>query len=137
MWDLLRPGLAFVAATVGALLRRAVLRSLFRRWARPPNGWASLAQAVRLPSMLWSIVLGLWVAIAIAGETERMSRRLSQQLGLVLEVAIILSVTITVAGVVSTLIEHASERRALGGPVRSEEHTSELQSPCNLVCRLL
>src|SRR5256885_10163311 len=26
-------------------------------------------------------------------------------------------------------------RRGLG--VRSEEHTSELQSPCNLVCRLL
>src|SRR5256885_12355319 len=24
-----------------------------------------------------------------------------------------------------------------GGAVRSEEHTSELQSPCNLVCRLL
>src|SRR5256885_9124071 len=24
-----------------------------------------------------------------------------------------------------------------GGLVRSEEHTSELQSPCNLVCRLL
>src|SRR5256885_11413630 len=23
------------------------------------------------------------------------------------------------------------------GPCRSEEHTSELQSPCNLVCRLL
>src|SRR5256885_9643816 len=31
-------------------------------------------------------------------------------------------------------------RRALSvtpTPVRSEEHTSELQSPCNLVCRLL
>src|SRR5205807_4231477 len=27
---------------------------------------------------------------------------------------------------------------SLGGqPLRSEEHTSELQSPCNLVCRLL
>src|SRR5256885_11945344 len=25
----------------------------------------------------------------------------------------------------------------LSGPARSEEHTSELQSPCNLVCRLL
>src|SRR5256885_3150713 len=25
----------------------------------------------------------------------------------------------------------------LGGLFRSEEHTSELQSPCNLVCRLL
>src|SRR2546426_2584759 len=32
------------------------------------------------------------------------------------------------------------ERRDLppdGGHARSEEHTSELQSPCNLVCRLL
>src|ERR1039457_2254026 len=27
--------------------------------------------------------------------------------------------------------------RSVGGTVRSEEHTSELQSPCNLVCRLL
>src|SRR2546426_2798665 len=25
----------------------------------------------------------------------------------------------------------------LRAPIRSEEHTSELQSPCNLVCRLL
>src|SRR5256885_9101423 len=29
------------------------------------------------------------------------------------------------------------ERVDLVGDVRSEEHTSELQSPCNLVCRLL
>src|SRR2546426_9059887 len=28
-------------------------------------------------------------------------------------------------------------RHAQSGEVRSEEHTSELQSPCNLVCRLL
>src|SRR3989454_8418648 len=27
--------------------------------------------------------------------------------------------------------------RSGGGRFRSEEHTSELQSPCNLVCRLL
>src|SRR2546426_6703613 len=27
--------------------------------------------------------------------------------------------------------------RPRGGGARSEEHTSELQSPCNLVCRLL
>src|SRR5256885_10955778 len=26
---------------------------------------------------------------------------------------------------------------AIGAVIRSEEHTSELQSPCNLVCRLL
>src|SRR5256885_2591861 len=28
-------------------------------------------------------------------------------------------------------------RTAMPAAVRSEEHTSELQSPCNLVCRLL
>ena len=27
--------------------------------------------------------------------------------------------------------------KAMNNPDRSEEHTSELQSPCNLVCRLL
>src|SRR2546426_5072515 len=36
---------------------------------------------------------------------------------------------------------HRKVRRAVGPgdlqPMRSEEHTSELQSPCNLVCRLL
>src|SRR2546426_4632995 len=30
-----------------------------------------------------------------------------------------------------------SSLSARPGPWRSEEHTSELQSPCNLVCRLL
>src|SRR2546426_7332206 len=30
-----------------------------------------------------------------------------------------------------------SDRQSAGGLARSEEHTSELQSPCNLVCRLL
>src|SRR5205807_5845320 len=30
-----------------------------------------------------------------------------------------------------------SARAAPGSPSRSEEHTSELQSPCKLVCRLL
>jgi len=117
MWRFVWPGLAFITATVVALLLRVLLLSVIRRWARPPNGWASLAQAIRLPSILWAIVLGLWVAIEVAGQTERMARRLSQQLGLVLELAIIVSVTITVAGVVSALIERASERRALGRPV--------------------
>src|SRR3989454_6200016 len=34
-----------------------------------------------------------------------------------------------------SLAVHGDE--AVVGEVRSEEHTSELQSPCNLVCRLL
>src|SRR5256885_8292559 len=39
-----------------------------------------------------------------------------------------------------TLFEQTVELSSVGAPVkdtRSEEHTSELQSPCNLVCRLL
>src|SRR5256885_6822460 len=33
--------------------------------------------------------------------------------------------------------EKLKNLQAIGAVVRSEEHTSELQSPCNLVCRLL
>src|SRR5256885_3265194 len=34
-------------------------------------------------------------------------------------------------------VEPLGDARMQPGAVRSEEHTSELQSPCNLVCRLL
>src|SRR2546426_4020520 len=37
-------------------------------------------------------------------------------------------------GVVRVRVEQVAE---VAGEGRSEEHTSELQSPCNLVCRLL
>src|SRR5256885_10206783 len=35
------------------------------------------------------------------------------------------------------LADSSFKSRRLAGYDRSEEHTSELQSPCNLVCRLL
>src|SRR5256885_12238273 len=35
------------------------------------------------------------------------------------------------------LDESLADLTSLPAPARSEEHTSELQSPCNLVCRLL
>src|SRR5438128_9788388 len=114
MWPLAGPALAFVAATLVALLLRTFLISVLDGRARSPNGGASLARAIRLPSVLWSVVLGLWVAVEFAGQTERLSRRLSEQLGLVLEVAVILSVTITVANTLSIFIQRASQRRALG-----------------------
>src|SRR2546426_2921754 len=37
----------------------------------------------------------------------------------------------------TTLLTPALLVAAFHHPLRSEEHTSELQSPCNLVCRLL
>src|SRR5256885_7048162 len=40
-------------------------------------------------------------------------------------------------GHVDDLAVHGELLEVPGGSPRSEEHTSELQSPCNLVCRLL
>jgi small-conductance mechanosensitive channel len=118
MWPLAWPAVALVAATLFALLLRGLLLSfVLGPESDSPNGWSSLAHAIRLPSILWSAVFGLWVAIVVANETERLSARLSQPASLILEVSIILSVTITVANVLSTLMQRVSERQALGRPI--------------------
>jgi small-conductance mechanosensitive channel len=117
MRQLAWPAFAFVVATLLALLLRAILLSLLRRWGGPPDGWSSLTQAIRLPSVLWSVVLGLWVGNEVAGQTERLPLRVSQQVSLILEVAVILSVTITVSHILTTLVQGASERRSLGRPI--------------------
>src|SRR5256885_12077942 len=50
----------------------------------------------------------------------------------------ILSGSLLVADIVISHAEHAEREAKLRIQFdRSEEHTSELQSPCNLVCRLL
>src|SRR5256885_11350822 len=41
------------------------------------------------------------------------------------------------AGTTFDIARHQSRDRKSRATGRSEEHTSELQSPCNLVCRLL
>src|SRR5256885_9805858 len=49
----------------------------------------------------------------------------------------VIKVTRRIQRVVAEKLE-ASAMQVIGArPRRSEEHTSELQSPCNLVCRLL
>jgi small-conductance mechanosensitive channel len=117
MRQLAWPAFAFGIATLIALLFRAVLLSVIRRWASATGGWSSLAQAIRVPSILWSIVLGIWIGNEVARQTESLPQRLSQQVGVVLEVAVILSVTITVSNALTLLVLGASERRALGGPI--------------------
>ena len=109
MWPLAWRAVALVSATLFSLLLRGLLLSVLGRWSGSPNGWSSLAQAIRPPSILWSAVFGLWVGIVVANETERLSSRLSQLLSLILEVAVILSVTgveplIIVAVVVSHVV---------------------------------
>jgi small-conductance mechanosensitive channel len=108
------PAFAFGIATLVALLLRALLLTLLRRWA---DGWTALPQAIRLPSILWSIVLGLWAGNEVARQTESLPQRLFQQVGTLLEVAVILSVTVTVSNALTTLVQGASERRALARPI--------------------
>ena len=116
MRQLAWPAFAFVAASLLALLLRAIMMALLRRWSAPGGGGA-LARAIRLPSVLWSIVFGIWEGNEVARQTEQLPSRVSQQISVLLEVAVILSVTITVANVLTTLIQSTSERRALGGAV--------------------
>jgi len=109
MWQLFWPGVAFLTVSVSALLFRAALTKGLRRWLGPSSVEAFLG-TIRLPSILWCFVLGLFVAI----EMVELPRRLAEQLHLILEAAIILSVTFTVAGVLASLAAAAGERRALG-----------------------
>lgn len=111
------PAFAFGVATLIALLLRAVLLTIVRRWSGATGSGSSLAQAIRIPSILWSIVLGTFVGNEVARQTESLPQRLSQQVGDALQVAVIISVTITVANVLTTLVMGAGERRALGRPI--------------------
>jgi small-conductance mechanosensitive channel len=120
MSDLLWPGVAFVTVTVTALAFRWAIFAGFRRWTGHTVRDSVFLRAVRLPSALWCVVLGLFVAI----EMVELPRRLGAQIHLILEAAIILSATFTVAGVLSSLVAAAGERRALGGPVTGLAHTA-------------
>src|SRR2546426_7071041 len=44
---------------------------------------------------------------------------------------------VTIVRPMRSAIKPAMTQPIAPQPIRSEEHTSELQSPCNLVCRLL
>src|SRR5256885_12495221 len=47
------------------------------------------------------------------------------------------SILLSACSILGTLLVNSQSRNASSLKFRSEEHTSELQSPCNLVCRLL
>lgn len=124
MRQLLWPGLGFVVALVVVLILRWAVIAGLRRWARGAGALAAFLQAVRLPSLLWCGVLALYVTIEVASEAETLPRRLTQELAVVLQVAVILSVTMTLAGIVGTLITRVGESRAFGGPVTGLAQTA-------------
>jgi len=113
MRQLFWPGVTALVVTVSALLFRAALVRALRQWLGPTNALHVLLAAVRFPSMLWCIVFGLFVAIQTV-DPALLPPRMAAQLNLMLEAAVILSATFTVAGVLGALVAAAGERRALG-----------------------
>jgi small-conductance mechanosensitive channel len=113
MRQLFWPGVTALAVTVSALLFRAALVRALRQWLGPTNALRVLLGAVRFPSMLWCIVVGLFAAIQTV-DPALLPPRMGAQLNLVLQAAVILSATFTVAGVLGALVAAAGERRALG-----------------------
>src|SRR5688572_25242935 len=120
MWQFFWPVVAFVLVSATALIFRAALFIGFSRWTARARADSVFLQSVWLPSLLWCLVLGLFVAIEVA----ELPRRLSVQLHTILEAAVILSVTITVASVLGSLVAAAGERRALAGGVTGLAQTT-------------
>jgi hypothetical protein len=55
-----------VAIVIAALIFRHALFVGFRRWTGHTNDNSFFLQAVRVPSMLWCVVLGLFVVLEMA-----------------------------------------------------------------------
>src|SRR6058998_3201023 len=113
MHHLLWPALRFAVALIAVLALRWAVMTVFNRWATGPGALAAFLQAIRLPSLLWCGVMAFYVTI----EADVLPRRLTGELTTILQASIILSVTITLAGMVETLITRVGESRAFGVPV--------------------
>jgi small-conductance mechanosensitive channel len=90
------------------LVRELALRAL-GRWLRAADGSASVADMLRLPSLLWCLVPGIAAAIEVA----HLPPRTVHMLDLAFVAVIILSVTITLANVAGALIARLGERKSL------------------------
>jgi len=123
-WSIFWVTLAVVGAAAIALsLRGAILRSL-RRWAPASSPWHAFGESIRVPSVLWCVALALYASNEAAFEASLLPARWHERLGLLLELAVILSLTITLAGLSGAAVARASERRLLGGPVTGLAHTT-------------
>src|SRR2546426_11978234 len=89
MWHLVWPAVAFAAMLFAALVVRGLLKRVLRRRMRAPDALAAFLKAVRGPSLLWAVVVAIWLAI----EVSVLPRRITAQLDAPVQVALILTVT--------------------------------------------
>jgi small-conductance mechanosensitive channel len=120
MSPLFWPAAVSVSVVLAALVFRHALFVGFRRWTGHTEDNSLFLQAVRVPSILWCVVFGLFAML----EMTEVPPRLALQVQRVLVAAVIMSVTITVAGALSSLVAAASERHAIGVGVTGLARTS-------------
>src|SRR5688500_19491767 len=91
--------------------------------------------------MLEQVGISLWNPIGKASrerlEGQMLERGLRRAAGHDDLVGILIAELAKREGAAFGDVKAGADRVGEGGEARSEEHTSELQSPCNLVCRLL
>ena len=108
---LITSALVAVGVAALALLLRSLLLKQLARFVRQnqSESGALLASALRLPSVLWCVVLGLWIGMDAAMLPPRTTGRLE----LLLQALVIVSVTVTAANLLGALIVRFGERRTL------------------------
>src|SRR5256885_2884208 len=140
---LLLAGLLYLGSGIGL----GALLAIRQLWDRPDQAPAVGISKKDIPWLLGAVLFGgmLGPALLMWGLTETSGATAS----LLLNVEGVLTAVIAwvvfkenadrhiVLGMVAIVVGGVLLSWQPGGASRSEEHTSELQSPCNLVCRLL
>src|SRR3989442_10562705 len=117
LWQLGWTAGAFATATLIALaLRRPILTGL-PRWAPTSEVLSAGAKAFRGPSLWWCVVVGLYVANGVGEDFSLLPTRWHHQLGTALNIALVLSVTVTLAGLAGNLVPRPVARNMLGSGV--------------------
>ena len=124
LWPLLWVGSALVGALVAALALRRIALAGLGRWAPPRGPLSAGLDAIRVPSLWWCVVLSFYVANEVAVEFSPLPARWHGTLTRLLETAVILSITITLAGFAGHLTRRAADARALGGAVTGLAQTT-------------
>jgi small-conductance mechanosensitive channel len=108
-----------IAITLG--VRALLLRALAARIERDQHpALRALAPALRAPSVLWCVVLGLYGGAEVAA----LPPRLASQLEALLRALVVVSVTATAASPLAGLVTRFAERRTLSVPVTGLAHTT-------------
>jgi len=123
LWPLFWPAITFLIATLIALAIRGALLGSLRRWP-PGDSIALMTSAVRGPSFLWCVALGLYVANEVAVDAQLLPAHWHARIAVVLEALIVLSITVMLAGLSGRLMAGLSERSALGAGVTGLAQTT-------------